>query len=140
MYKYVKAGGKYVVSIDNHQEITQALTKFCEENHVQSGSITGIGAINEMTLRFFDPYTKQYVDKQFTEQMEIANLTGNISTLNGQTYLHLHIVAGRSDYSTLGGHLLCAHLSGAGEFVIEDYGTKLEREYSEEIGLNVYKF
>ena len=34
MYKYVKAGGKYVVSIDNHQEITQALTKFCEENHV----------------------------------------------------------------------------------------------------------
>ena len=62
MYKYVKAGGKYVVSIDNLQEITQALTKFCEENNVQSGSISGIGAINEMTLRFFDPSTKQYVD------------------------------------------------------------------------------
>ena len=30
--------------------------------------------------------------------------------------------------------------SAQGEFVIEDYGTKLEREYSEEIGLNVYKF
>ena len=93
-----------------------------------------------MTLRFFDPSTKQYVDKQFTEQMEIANLTGNISTLNGQTYLHLHIVAGRSDYSTIGGHLLCAHLSGAGEFIVKDFGIKVEREFSEEIGLNIYKF
>lgn len=139
MYKYRQTDRKYTLSIDNHTEITDALLAFCSERNIRSGSISGIGAIDRMTLRFFDPATKKYVDKEFREQMEIASLLGNISTLDGKTYLHLHIVAGRMDYTTLGGHLLSAHLSGAGEFFIEDFGDEVERVYSEEIGLNVYK-
>ncbi len=139
MYKYKQTDHKYTLSIDNHTEIVDALEDFCTKKGIKSGSITGIGAIDRMTLRFFDPATKQYVDKEFREQMEIASLLGNVSTLNGKTYLHLHIVAGRRDYTTLGGHLLSAHLSGAGEIFIEDFGDETERVFSEEIGLNVYK-
>ncbi len=139
MYKYRQIDNKYIVSIDNHTEIADALLSFCSEMGIKSGSISGIGAIDSMTLRFFNPATKKYVDKQFDEQMEIASLLGNVSSLDGKTYLHLHIVAGRSDYSTLGGHLLSAHLSGAGEFFVEDFGENVERIYSEEIGLNIYK-
>ncbi len=139
MYKYRQIENKYIVSIDNHTEIADALLSFCSETGIKSGSISGIGAIDSMTLRFFNPATKKYVDRQFNEQMEIASLLGNVSTLDGKTYLHLHIVAGRSDYSTLGGHLLSARLSGAGEFFVEDFGVDAERAYSEEIGLNIYK-
>ena len=139
MYKYRQIENKYIVSIDNHTEIADALLSFCSEMGIKSGSISGIGAIDSMTLRFFNPATKKYVDRQFNEQMEIASLLGNVSTLDGKTYLHLHIVAGRSDYSTLGGHLLSARLSGAGEFFVEDFGENAERAYSEEIGLNIYK-
>lgn len=139
MYKYRQIENKYIVSIDNHTEIADALLSFCSETGIKSGSISGIGAIDSMTLRFFNPATKKYVDRQFDEQMEIASLLGNVSTLDGKTYLHLHIVAGRSDYSTLGGHLLSARLSGAGEFFVEDFGENVERAYSEEIGLNIYK-
>lgn len=139
MYKYRQIENKYIVSIDNHTEIADALLSFCSETGIKSGSISGIGAIDSMTLRFFNPATKKYVDRQFDEQMEIASLLGNVSTLDGKTYLHLHIVAGRSDYSTLGGHLLSARLSGAGEFFVEDFGVDAERAYSEEIGLNIYK-
>ena len=71
--------------------------------------------------------------------MEIANLTGNISQMDGKTYLHLHITVGRSDYSALAGHLLSATLNGAGEFVVEDFGTPITRVYIPEIGLNCYK-
>ncbi len=74
---------------------------FCEEKGIKAGSISGIGAINELSLRFFNPETKTYVDKSFCEQMEISNLTGNISTMDGKVYLHLHITSGRSDYSAL---------------------------------------
>lgn len=139
MYKYRQIENKYIVSIDNHTEIADALLSFCSETGIKSGSISGIGAIDSMTLRFFNPATKKYVDRQFDEQMEIASLLGNVSTLDCKTYLHLHIVAGRSDYSTLGGHLLSARLSGAGEFFVEDFGENVERAYSEEIGLNIYK-
>ena len=94
---------------------------------------------NELTLRFFNPKTKLYEDKSYREQMEIANLTGNISLMDGKTYLHLHVTVGRSDYSALAGHLLAATLNGAGEFVVEDFGTSVTRVYVPEIGLNCYK-
>ena len=132
------SGGRHVVSISNHQEIVSALMAFCREKHITSGIIGGLGAINQLTLRFFDPTTKQFVDKEYHEQMEIANLTGNISTKDGEIYLHLHVTAGRSDYSAVAGHLLSATISGAGEFVVEDYDAIVERAFDPEIGLNVY--
>lgn len=130
---------KFVVSIANHAEVFETLRLFCVDKGIKAGVIHGIGAVSEATLRFFNPITKQYVDKTFTEQMEIANLTGNISTLNGETYLHLHVVLGRADYSALAGHLLTTTICGAGEFVVERYDATVERKLDEEIGLNVYE-
>lgn len=140
MYSYKQFGNKYVVSIQNRSEITKAITAFCEEHNIKAGTIYGIGAVNEAVLRFFDPATKKYVDKTFSEQMEITNLTGNISTKDGETYIHLHITLGRSDYTSLAGHLLKAVLNGAGELVIEAFDVELDRYYDENIGLNLYKF
>lgn len=71
---------EYIVSIDNHEEIVEVLTAFCNEKRIMSGVIVGIGAINRLTLRFFNPKTKAYEDKTFCEQMEISSLTANVST------------------------------------------------------------
>lgn len=139
MYTYQAFGDRYVLSLENHVEITKAQTMFCEEKQIKAGVIHGIGAVGEATLRFFDPHTKQYIDKTFQEQMEIACLIGNISQKEGKPYLHLHITLGRSDYSALAGHLLEATLSGAGEFVIEAFEGSLERYYNTSIGLNLYQ-
>lgn len=139
MYTYQAFGDRYVLSLENHVEITKAMTMFCEEKQIKAGVIHGIGAVGKATLRFFDPHTKQYIDKTFQEQMEIACLIGNISQKEGKPYLHLHITLGRSDYSALAGHLLEATLSGAGEFVIEAFEGSLECYYNTSIGLNLYQ-
>lgn len=140
MYTYKQIGNKYVVSIQNRTEITKAITAFSEEHDIKAGAIYGLGAVDEATLRFFNPATKQYVDKTFSEQMEISNLTGNISQKDGKAYIHLHITLGRSDYTTLSGHLLTAVINGAGEFVIEKFDGEVDRYFDENIGLNLYKF
>ncbi|WP_300729992.1 PPC domain-containing DNA-binding protein [uncultured Bacteroides sp.] len=139
-YTYQQLGDKYVVSVNNHEEVVKVLTDFCKDMNIQAGSIIGIGAINEATLRFFNPQTKKYVDKTFNEQMEISNLTGNVSTMNGKTYVHIHATLGRSDYSALAGHLLSAKLNGAGEFVVEKFDGKIERYFDKGTGLNMYLF
>ncbi len=142
MYKYLEVSeGKYVLSIDNHVEIVKALQSFCQEKRIRAGVVSGIGAIGEATFRFLDPATKKYVDKAFSEQMEITNLTGNISTKDGVPYLHLHVTAGRRDYSCIGGHLLSAVINGACELYVESFpGAQLGRRFDEETGLNLYEF
>lgn len=134
-------GNRYVLSLDNHVEIVEALIAFCREKQIHAGSITGIGAIGEATFRFLDPATKQYVDKTFDEQMEITNLTGNISEKDGKPYLHVHITASRRDYTCIGGHLLSARVNGACELLVDDFGeVRLGRRFDGETGLNLYAF
>ena len=138
MYKYRTYGDSYVVSIDNHREIGAALAAFCEEKGIRAGAVSGIGAICEATFRFLDPATKRYVDKTFSEQMEITNLTGNISEKDGKVYLHLHVTASRRDYTCIGGHLLSAVLNGACELVVEDFHGAIGRRFDPETGLYLY--
>jgi predicted DNA-binding protein with PD1-like motif len=76
--------GAYAVSIEDRASILDALTGFITSQKIQAGQVTGIGATNEATLRFFDPSSKKYVDKTFNEQMEISNLSGNISQAEGK--------------------------------------------------------
>lgn len=140
MYSYKQFGDKYVVSIKNRSEITKVITNICEDLDIKAGTIYGLGAVDNAVLRFFDPATKKYVDKVFAEQLEISNLTGNISRMDDKVYLHLHATLGRSDYTALAGHLLTAVLNGAGEFVIERFDGTIERYKDEDIGLNMYKF
>jgi len=138
MYKYTQSGNKFIVSIDNHQEISAAIEAFCEEQGILAGEISGLGAVNEATLRFYDPMTKKYVDRTFKEQMELSSLVGNISEKDGKVYLHLHANFGRADYTVVGGHLLCATLNGACEIVVTRFDCHLGRHLDEETGLNMY--
>lgn len=140
LYTYRRFGDRYVVSVANHAELSEAIMSFCAATGIAAGSITGIGAVNEATLRFFDPATKRYVDKTFAEQMEVANLTGNVSQMNGRPYIHLHCVLGRADYSALAGHLLTAHINGACEIEVSALDGSVGRRYDEETGLNMYDF
>ena len=141
MYKYRQFKDKYVLSIDNHQPVGAALAAFCKEKNILAGAVYGLGATNNATLRFLDPDTLKYVDKTFAEQMEICNLTGNISEKDGQVYLHLHVTLGRSDYTCVGGHLLEATINGACELVVEPLeGPGLPRYADPESGLNLYDF
>ncbi|MBQ3873488.1 MAG: DNA-binding protein [Bacteroidales bacterium] len=142
MYQYKRVKDNlYVLSLDNHAEITEALKAFCDEKGILAGSVIGIGAISEATFRFLNPATKAYVDKTFSEQMEITNLTGNISEKDGCPYLHLHITASRSDYTCIGGHLLTARINGACELLVEAFPDAAVGRYLDgETGLNLYKF
>lgn len=139
MYKYKQSGNTYILSLDNHVEVTEALAAFCEEKNIQSGRIDGIGAICEATFRFLDPATKKYVDKTFAEQMEITALVGNVSRKDGKVYLHIHVTASRRDYSCIGGHLLTARINGACELFVTDLGVEVGRYLDTETGLNLYK-
>ena len=121
-------------------QYSSVLAVFCRDVDIRCGAVSGIGAISEATFRFLDPTTKKYVDKTFSEQMEITNLTGNISLKNGNVYLHLHVTASRRDYTCIGGHLLTARVNGACELVVERFSCKAGRRFDEETGLYLYDF
>lgn len=137
-YTYRLADGRYTVSIANHARVEEAIAAACRDLNIRSAVVSGIGAVDEATLRFYNPTTKRYVDRRFDEQMEIAALTGNVSEIDGEIYRHLHVTLGRADYTALAGHLLSARINGAGEIFITPFGAATPRRYDPETGLNIY--
>ncbi|HEY0298174.1 MAG TPA: PPC domain-containing DNA-binding protein [Arachidicoccus sp.] len=135
-----KINDTYVLSVNDRASLMDAIMDFVKQNNIKAGSIIGIGAINKATLRRYNPDTQKFIDSTFNEQMEISNLTGNISTKDGAPYLHLHITLGDAYYHAFAGHLLNADIRGAGEFVITTLKGKLKRTFSTAVGLNFYDF
>ena len=131
MYSYKELSqGYYVLSLDNHVEIMEALAAFCGEKNILAGEISGLGATNDATFRYL---------KTFAEQMEITNLIGNISEKDGKPYLHVHVTASRSDYSCIGGHLLSARINGACELIVKTFPEPIHRRHDPTTGLNMYQ-
>lgn len=139
-WKAIQDGATYIVSVDDKHELLAALQDFVESNDIRAGRIEGVGALNRAKLKFFDPATKQYDEKEFKEQFELANATGNVSIVGGKPLIHLHGTLGRRDYSALAGHLEEADIRGAGEFYVIALPFEVEKKKDESIGLNIYDF
>ena len=137
--KFKKFGNKYIVRIDKGEEIVETLKNFCKANDVKLASISGIGTVNSATIGLFKTSTKQYELKLLLGDFEIINLNGNVSSMKEEVYLHLHITLSSSSFNTLGGHLNSAVVSSSCEFVIDMIDGVLEREFDEDVGLNIYK-
>ena len=135
--KFKKFGNKWVVRIDKGEEIVQTLKEFCQDNKIKLGSLSGIGAADRVTVGLFNTKNKQYQSQELIGDYEITNLSGNISTMNGEIYLHIHISLADSKYNAYGGHLTSAVISGTGEIIIEEIEGEIERGFNEEVGLNL---
>ena len=110
--KFKKCGNHVIVRIDKGEEIVDTLKRACRESTVTLGSISGIGSTNRATIGLFETATKEYLSKELTGEYEITHLSGNISTMRSEVYLHLHITLSDARYNVFGGHLNSAIVSG----------------------------
>jgi uncharacterized protein len=132
-------GNRWIVRIDRGEEIVSSLRHFCRENQIRLGAVSGIGATNQAVIGSFKTATQEYFTRELTGDMEITNLTGNISSMKGEVYTHLHITLSDAEYKAWGGHLSSAVVSGTLEAVVHEMDGSVEREFDDKVGLNLYK-
>ncbi len=88
-----------------------------------------------MTLGYFDWETKEYQKIPVREQVEVLSLIGDVALKDGEPKVHAHVVVGRSDGSTRGGHLLEAHVRPTLEVILTESPAHLRKQIDEESGL-----
>jgi len=130
----------YVVRLDKDEELIETLKGFCATNQIILGWVSGIGAVNRVALGLFETKTKRYVAEELTGDLEITSLSGNITTMNGEVYLHLHATVSDLQHKTYGGHLTSAVASATAELIVVSVEGVVDRKFSQEIGLNLLEF
>ncbi|WP_455141644.1 PPC domain-containing DNA-binding protein [Candidatus Hodarchaeum mangrovi] len=124
----------YLIRLIKGEDIFNSIETFCKHvSTIESGLIQGIGAVSEIHIGYYNGMEYQRIN--LIENFEILSLTGNVVTNN---IVHIHGIFGRSDGSTLGGHIFPGCIvSFTCEILIFELNPPVIRKMDKEIRLNL---
>ena len=125
----------YAIVLASGDEAMQCLGGWVKEHRIEAGSLTAIGAFERAVLGYFDWAKKDYRRIPVEEQVEVLSLIGDVALSDGEPSLHLHAVLGKSDGTTVGGHLLEGHVRPTLEVTLMQPPSYLRKKKDPETGL-----
>lgn len=130
----------YALIFETGDEAMAGLTGFARENKLSAARFTAIGAFRDVVLGYFDWEKKEYKKIPVGEQVEVLSLIGDVALEDGEPKVHAHVVVGRSDGSTCGGHLVEAHVRPTLEVILNESPAHLRKQIDKESGLALIRF
>jgi len=125
----------FFIYLEKDESIMESLTKFCKDQNIDNGKISGIGAIKKIELGAYDLRNKEYIIHNFEEIWELTSYQGNVMLKDGDPFIHAHINISNHNLEAKGGHLFEATVAAVGEFVLNKINTKGKRILNPDIGL-----
>ncbi|HHE7649385.1 TPA: PPC domain-containing DNA-binding protein [Staphylococcus aureus] len=134
--KLQKSNHTILLVLEKGEDIVECITNFADDQDLTFTS-SGIGACDDVVLKFFNLTTKQYEEKHITEPLELTSLLGNISRLDNGHFAHLHATFGTQSYETFSGHLAKAIVSATAEIILTVTDWDIQRSFNDAVGLNL---
>ncbi len=138
--KYRETKNGYFLKVEKGEEIVQTLLDFIAKLKIPSGTISGIGALENVELGYFNTETKEYRHSDFDGVFELLSLAGNIAWLDGKPVAHVHCMIGDANYNVKGGHLFSGIVAVTGEIYMQTFTDKFTRAKDPELELNLLDF
>jgi predicted DNA-binding protein with PD1-like motif len=134
-------GRIFMERLPYHGDLLRELNAFCRGQGVRAGYLSVIGAVKRGVFSCYDQVKQVYETVILDEELEISHCQGNVSLLDGQSFVHAHISFARANGKTLAGHLMEGTVLFAGELVLREFlGPDRVREKDPVTGLNLWKF
>jgi hypothetical protein len=125
----------YLLEFHTGQEVMRGLLAFARTHKLVSGHLTGLGAVSDAVIGYFDPQAKGYLRNHEPGQAEVLSLTGDLALYKDEPFFHVHVALGRRDGSARGGHLFEATVRPTMEVVLTTYAKPARRMIDPETGL-----
>ena len=138
--EYKRFDDTLVLRLDKGEEICASLLALAEREKIGLAEISGLGAVDALTLSVYDHEARHFNIHELTGPHEIAGLVGTITTCDGAPYPHVHISAANARSQVVGGHLNRGVISVTGEIVVRVIHGAVERRMNPEIGIKVMEF
>lgn len=124
-----------VVVCDKEDNPVECVVDAAREQGIRAAQVTAVGAFRRAQLGYFDRTQRDYTAILVDEQAEVLSFLGDIATKADEPVLHAHVVLGRQDGSTIGGHLLAGTVWPALEVMVTEVADELGKQVDPETGL-----
>lgn len=135
--RFKKKENTYIIRLERGEKIIESVKSFCTKNNIKCGYFFGIGALDEAELAHYIVDNKKYTSRVFKQPLEITNLTGNITSMQNEVYLHCHITLGDEKMRAISGHLKEGTIAATCEIILVKLDTEINRKHDDFIGLNL---
>ena len=129
----------WALVFETDDEVMDGLQRFARDERLDASRFTAIGAFRRATLGYFDWDRKDYDRIPVEEQVEVLALVGDVAVEDGEPKVHAHVVLGRRDGTTRGGHLLEAIVRPTLEVLLTESPGRLERRPDAASGLSLIR-
>jgi predicted DNA-binding protein with PD1-like motif len=102
--KLTNAARICVARLDKGERLLNSLITLVNEYQIKSGVVGVIGALQPAEIMYYQLGNKEYKSIMINESVELISATGTVTMLGSDPFVHLHIVVGRQDGTTMGGH------------------------------------
>lgn len=130
---------KYLLRFDFGEDVIAELKKFFEQNKIGAAALQGVGATDDLLLSYYNGETKEFEDHEYSEDMEITSLMGNVSQFKSETIIHLHGTFGTQTMRAIAGHVKKLVVSVTCEMAVTVFEGKAERAHDNRTNLNLLK-
>jgi predicted DNA-binding protein with PD1-like motif len=138
--EYHNADNGIIIRLDVDDNLKQCLRTVIEQEGITAAAISGVGALKEFTLGYFQPEVGEYTKTTFSDSHELTNATGVVSCQDGEPHIHLHATLAGPDHQAIGGHLHEGRIAAAGEFFLTPFDTRIQRRHDESLNLDLMTF
>lgn len=135
--KLIDNNKPFILVLQNGENLFEAILRCADAANIQSAILTGLGALDDITVAYYHLEKKSYHSKTFTGMHELISLNGNISMAEGKRFVHIHAALGKEDFTVIGGHIMDAIVHPTVELAITPLDSTIYREYNEELGLKL---
>ena len=125
------ASKELVVRLKGEVDLVESITELARSKGIVMGTFTGIGAVKQGKLGYYDQRSHEYREIRIDSPMEIASCTGNVSLKGGEPFVHAHAVLSDEKGNTRAGHLLEGIVFAAEIHLTQLEGPRLARKYDE---------
>jgi len=136
-YQEVEGAREYVARLRHGRDWRGQIKEFADEEGIDAAFFYGLGAVKDVTLKFYDQEDGVYESITFDEHLEMTPAVGTISWLDDERFAHTHAVLSREDGTTVAGHLDTA-TTFAGELYVREFDAHLDREYDDVTDLDLW--
>jgi predicted DNA-binding protein with PD1-like motif len=80
----------FVIVFERGESVMEPLVGFLKTHSVSAARLTGIGALESITLGYFDWKSKEYERHTIDEQVELLSLAGDVALSDDVPQVHAH--------------------------------------------------
>lgn len=126
--QYKRFEDMIVVRLETGEDMHGSVRDICEREHIMMGTVTGFGGVSRLKLGIWNQLKNDY-DTLLVENrdMELLNVTGNLSMLDGKAHTHFHVTASDSEFHVFGGHLIEGTVNNLMELMLQAGPGRIDR-------------